>query len=115
MVSICLNYAIQHYLLKLVAELISLEVPLSNPLRIPIHLSDIRLMWHFSGDDGELSSLTAAVDNPLVTAYAAPSVILNPSSSNKVDKPSLHGLPTLMMSFLDHSSYQTTSRGVTNH
>jgi hypothetical protein len=65
-------------------DLISLELPLTNPLRIPVLLCDIRLVWNFSGADGNLSNLLMTNNNPLVTTYILPRIVLNPSSSHKV-------------------------------
>ena len=68
-----------------VKDLISLELPLTNPLRIPVRLCDIRLLWNFSGADGNLSNLLTSNNNLLVTTYILPRIVLNPSSSLKVN------------------------------
>lgn len=66
----------------------SLEVPLNNPLRIAVQLCDARLLWRFSGADGQLSNAhlpaKTAADNPLVTTYVIPRILLNPHSTHKV-------------------------------
>ncbi|XP_046647066.1 trafficking protein particle complex subunit 8-like [Daphnia pulicaria] len=79
-------------------DLISLELPLTNPLRIPVLLCDIRLVWNFSGADGNLSNLLMTNNNPLVTTYILPRIVLNPSSSHKVVlnvKPKAEGMLTI--------------------
>ena len=74
-----------------IAELISLEVPLVNPLHIPVTLNDVRLLWEFSGGDSSgkehVSSncqLGANEDSPYVITYITPRLLFSPSSSQKV-------------------------------
>lgn len=73
------------------AELISLEVPLVNPLHIPVTLNDVRLLWQFSegsnGNQDHVSSNCQVAfkdDSPYVTTYVTPRLHFNPSSSHKV-------------------------------
>lgn len=73
-------------------ELISLEVPLANPLHIPVTLNDVRLLWQFSeGDNSDqhhVSSncqLGSKEDSPYVITYVTPRLLFDPSSSQKVN------------------------------
>ncbi|XP_059351867.1 trafficking protein particle complex subunit 8-like isoform X1 [Daphnia carinata] len=79
-------------------DLVSFELPLTNPLRIPVQLCDVRLVWNFAGGDGNLSNLLTATENPLVTTYILPRIVLNPSSSHKIIlnvKPKAEGILTI--------------------
>ncbi len=85
--------------------MISLEVPLENPLHIPLLLCEIRLLWTFEGADGRLSNahlLTKSNEQNasqlLVTTYTIPRLLLQASSSQRVIlhiKPKVEGLLTI--------------------
>ena len=63
-----------------------MEVPLENPLHIPLLMSEIRLLWHFTAADGTVTSWSrsgGAAGAPVV-AQIIPRLILKASSSEKV-------------------------------
>ena len=85
-------------------ELVSVEIPLTNPLRIPILLTDVRLLWRFSGPDGQLDNhqrMPASQNNnnnPVVATFVIPKILVSPNATSKVVvtvKPKAEGNLTL--------------------